>query len=101
LFLATVDGRWGRVTGNEQALKLLKSSTKNDHLRVNVNGTKQGEEIMVKSIFLCFSMTYSAERVLTIDTRPGREEAGGGAARRTPKRNLHLLYSPICRFPHL
>jgi hypothetical protein len=35
---------------------------------------------MVKSIFLYFSMTYSAERVLTVDTgRPGREEAGGGA----------------------
>jgi hypothetical protein len=31
---------------------------------------------MVKSIFLGFSMTYFAERVLTIDTGPGREEAG-------------------------
>jgi hypothetical protein len=38
------------------------------------------------------STIYSAERVLIIDTRPGRVEAGGGASRRIPKRDLHLLF---------
>jgi hypothetical protein len=36
--------------GNEEALKLIKSSSKQDHLRVNVSGQKEGSVIHVQSI---------------------------------------------------
>ena len=36
--------------GNEQALKLLQSSSAKDHLRVNVTGTKDGNVIHVQSV---------------------------------------------------
>lgn len=38
--------------GNEEATKLLQSSSEKDHLRVNVTGQKQGETIRVKSLKL-------------------------------------------------
>ncbi len=36
--------------GNQQATKLLQNSTKKDHLRVNVTGTKDGNTIHVQSV---------------------------------------------------
>jgi hypothetical protein len=36
--------------GNADALKLLQSSTKKDHLRVSVSGTKEGDIIHVQSL---------------------------------------------------
>jgi hypothetical protein len=36
--------------GNDQALALLKSSDKKDHLRVNVDGDEKGDTIAVKSV---------------------------------------------------
>lgn len=36
--------------GNEEALKLLQSSSRKDHLRVNVSGEKQGDVIHVQSL---------------------------------------------------
>jgi hypothetical protein len=36
--------------GNQEALKLLQSTSKKDHLRVNVNGSKEGGVIHVKSV---------------------------------------------------
>jgi hypothetical protein len=36
--------------GNEQATKLLQNSSKKDHLRVNVSGTKDGDTIHVQSL---------------------------------------------------
>jgi len=36
--------------GNEQATKLIESSQKKDHLRVNVTGTQQGGVIHVESL---------------------------------------------------
>lgn len=38
--------------GNDEATKLLQSSSEKDHLRVNVNGQKQGETIRVRSLKL-------------------------------------------------
>ena len=38
--------------GNQEATKLLESSSEKDHLRVNVTGQKQGETIRVKSLKL-------------------------------------------------
>ena len=38
--------------GNEQAKKLLESSSKTDHLRVDVRGTKEGNIIHVESLRL-------------------------------------------------
>jgi len=38
--------------GNEQAKKLLESSSKTDHLRVDVSGTKEGNIIHVESLRL-------------------------------------------------
>lgn len=38
------------ANGNEQAAKLLQNSTKKDHLRVNVTGTKVGDTIHVQSV---------------------------------------------------
>jgi hypothetical protein len=50
--IQTSDGRYLKFDkkGNEQALELLKSSTKDNHLRVNVEGTEQGDTIAVKSV---------------------------------------------------
>jgi len=36
--------------GNEEALKLLQSTSKKDHLRVNVTGQKEGNVIHVQSV---------------------------------------------------
>lgn len=36
--------------GNQEATKLLQNSTKKDHLRVNVVGTKEGSTIHVQSV---------------------------------------------------
>jgi hypothetical protein len=36
--------------GNAEAIKLLQSSDKKDHLRVNVTGEKQGDVIQVQSL---------------------------------------------------
>lgn len=36
--------------GNAEATKLLRNSTKRDHLRVSVTGEKQGDVIQVKSL---------------------------------------------------
>ena len=36
--------------GNQEATKLLQNSTKKDHLRVNVTGTKNGDTIQVQSL---------------------------------------------------
>ena len=36
--------------GNQQALKLLQSTSKKDHLRVNVSGQKEGSVIHVQSL---------------------------------------------------
>lgn len=36
--------------GNQQAAKLIQNSTKKDHLRVNVTGTRDGSTIHVQSI---------------------------------------------------
>ena len=36
--------------GNAEALKLLQNTTKKDHLRVNVSGTKEGDIIHVQSL---------------------------------------------------
>ncbi|UWZ84956.1 hypothetical protein [Occallatibacter riparius] len=36
--------------GNQEATKLLQSSSKKDHLRVNVTGTKSGDTIQVQSL---------------------------------------------------
>jgi hypothetical protein len=36
--------------GNEEATKLLQSSTQKDHLRVNVTGTKDGQMIHVQTL---------------------------------------------------
>ena len=36
--------------GNAEAMKLLQSTTKKDHLRVNVTGEKQGDIIQVESL---------------------------------------------------
>lgn len=38
------------ANGNKQATKLLQNSTKKDHLRVNVTGTKEGDTIHVQSV---------------------------------------------------
>ena len=38
--------------GNEEATKLLQSSSEKDHLRVNVTGKKQGDIIQVQSLKL-------------------------------------------------
>ena len=38
--------------GNEQALKLLQSSSKKDHIRVDVTGNKDGDVIHVESVRL-------------------------------------------------
>ena len=38
--------------GNEQALKLLQSSSKKDHIRVDVTGNKDGEVLHVESLRL-------------------------------------------------
>ncbi len=38
--------------GNQEALKLLKSSSKKDHLRVNVTGSQDGGVIHVQSLKL-------------------------------------------------
>ena len=36
--------------GNEEATKLIKDSSKKDHLRVNVSGTRDGSTIHVQSV---------------------------------------------------
>lgn len=36
--------------GNQEAMKLLQSSTKKDHLRVDVTGSKEGDVIHVQSV---------------------------------------------------
>ena len=36
--------------GNEEVTKLMQSSSKKDHLRVNVTGTKDGDTIHVQSL---------------------------------------------------
>jgi hypothetical protein len=36
--------------GNEEASKLLQNSSKKDHLRVNVTGSKEGDTIHVQSV---------------------------------------------------
>lgn len=36
--------------GNQEALKLLQSTDKKDHLRVNVSGNKEGDTIHVQSL---------------------------------------------------
>ncbi len=38
------------ANGNQQAAKLLENSSKKDHLRVNVTGTKDGDTIHVQSV---------------------------------------------------
>jgi hypothetical protein len=38
--------------GNQEALKEFQESNKKDHLRVDVSGTKEGNEIQVKSLKL-------------------------------------------------
>ena len=38
------------ASGNEQAKKMLQNSSKKDHLRVNVTGTKDGSTIHVQSL---------------------------------------------------
>ena len=38
--------------GNQEAMKLLESSNKQDHLRVDVSGKKEGEVIHVQSLKL-------------------------------------------------
>jgi len=38
--------------GNEEALKLLQSSSKRDHIRVDVTGSKDGDVIHVESLRL-------------------------------------------------
>jgi hypothetical protein len=38
--------------GNQEALKQLQESSKKDHLRVNVSGTKDGNEIHVQTLKL-------------------------------------------------
>lgn len=38
--------------GNQQALKLLEKSSKQDHLRVNVSGDQEGSTIHVRSLKL-------------------------------------------------
>jgi hypothetical protein len=50
--IQTSDGKYLKFdkNGNDQALKLLKASSQNDHLRVRVDGTLQGDTIAVKSV---------------------------------------------------
>jgi len=36
--------------GNREAVKLLQNSTAKDHIRVNVDGTRQGETIHVQAL---------------------------------------------------
>jgi hypothetical protein len=38
--------------GNQEALALLKSTPKNDHLRVSVSGTRKGDQISVAKIHM-------------------------------------------------
>lgn len=40
------------ATGNQEAMKLLQSSSEKDHLRVNVTGQKQGDVIHVQHLKL-------------------------------------------------
>ncbi len=50
----TADGDFLKfdAAGNAKAAELLKSTDKTDHLRVNVTGERQGDQLNVKSISL-------------------------------------------------
>lgn len=66
--IQTSDGRYPNFdkAGNEQVFKPLKATTKNDHLRVNVNGDQRGDTIAVKSI-----TELGVLKDMTIDLRVG------------------------------
>ena len=50
----TSDGKYLKFdeAGNKKALELLKSTSKADHVRVNVTGEQSGDQIAVKSVTL-------------------------------------------------
>lgn len=50
--ILTKDGQYLKLddNGNKEALKLLESSDKKDHIRVNVSGEVKGDTIAVKSV---------------------------------------------------
>lgn len=50
--ILTADGKFLKFdqAGNDQALKLLQSSDKTDHIRVNVEGEQSNDSIAVKSV---------------------------------------------------
>ncbi len=52
--ILTADGNFLKFdsAGNAKAAELLKSTTKADHLRVKVNGERQGDQLAVESISL-------------------------------------------------
>ncbi|HKB70105.1 MAG TPA: hypothetical protein VKH46_04625 [Thermoanaerobaculia bacterium] len=52
--ILTADGRYLKLDrkGNEQAAAALKATNKADHLRVDLEGERQGDEIEVRSLSL-------------------------------------------------
>jgi hypothetical protein len=54
LGIMTSDGNWLKLdaAGNKQAVAALDKAEKKDHIRVNVNGEKQGDTIKVASLKL-------------------------------------------------
>lgn len=52
--ILTADGRYLKFDrkGNEQASAALKTTNKTDHLRVDLEGERQGDEIQVRSVSL-------------------------------------------------